>query len=344
MLSTPNEIDRSSAAEQLDRLGFPAAQSEAWRYSRISAYAKRDWGENLSGSVASLVLESAEPNVFIHMNRAKSQIGYRVINQEVVLQHNVTSQHEHNLIQLASGQRAVVVESLSTADKSVGTSLTEVELAPGAELIRLQMRRHGADSAHVNHTAVKVAGGATFTNIDFTRGGGLSRNEIQVQLLAEQAQANLYGTYLLRGQEHADTHTHIAHRAPETYSREIYKGVVADRARGVFQGKIRVDQHAQKIEGHQLSRGLILSPRARIDVKPELEIFADDVMCSHGATIGDLDEQQLFYLRARGLDAQTAKAMLVQAFVAEIIDLMPSEIDHDGLLTEIAKWLTGSRS
>ena len=118
----------------------------------------------------------------------------------------------------------------------------------------------------------------------------------------------------------------------------IYKGVVDGRGRG-FQGKIRVDQDAQQIEGHQLSRGLMLSPRARIDVKPELEIFADDVICSRGATIGDLDEQQLFYLRSRGIDEATAEHAR-PSVRAEIIDLMPDQIDREALTSEVVGWLT----
>ena len=339
MSDVSNSIDRQAAAEAMSSFGFPTAKTEPWRYSQISRYQDRDWGENVSGAAGQLVLAKDEPNVFVQMNRAKSVAGYRQIGSGELC-HSLTAQHEHSFIQLAAGEKAVVIEDLATGATSVGTSLTEIELAEGAELIRVQLRRHGEDSAHVGHTAVNVAGNATFTNIDFNVGGGLARNEIQVKLLDRQARVNLYGTYLLDDSQHADTITYVEHKAPETFSKEVYKGVVDGRGRGVFQGKIRVDQDAQQIEGHQLSRGLMLSPRARIDVKPELEIFADDVICSHGATIGDLDEQQLFYLRSRGIDEATAKGMLVQAFIAEIIDLMPDQIDREALTSEVVGWLT----
>ena len=339
MSEVSHSIDRQAAAEAMSSLGFPTAKTEPWRYSQISRYQDRDWGGNASGAFDQLVLPADEQNVFVQMNRAKSVAGYLQIGSGEVL-HSLSAQHEHSFIQLAAGEKAVVIEDLATAAASVGTSLTEIKLAEGAELIRVQLRRHGEDAAHVGHTAVNVSGNATFTNIDFNIGGGLSRNEIQVKLLDRQARVNLYGTYLLDDSQHADTITYVEHKAPETFSKEVYKGVVDGLGRGVFQGKIRVDQDAQQIEGHQLSRGLMLSPRARIDVKPELEIFADDVICSHGATIGDLDEQQLFYLRSRGIDEATAKGMLVQAFVAEIIDLMPDQIDRDALTSEVVGWLT----
>jgi len=332
-------VERREAAEAATALGFPTAKTEPWRYSQIARYQDRDWGADTKGAAERLVLPLGEKNVFVQMNRAKSEPGYRLLKGGDA-HHSYQHQHEQNFVQLGAGQKAVVVEDLSTAATSVGTSLTEIDLAEGAELIRVQLRRHGEDAAHVGHTAVNVAGGATFTNIDFNIGGGLSRNEIQVKLLDKQARVNLYGTYLLDDTQHADTITYVEHKAPETYSKEVYKGVVDGRGRGVFQGKIRVDQDAQQIEGHQLSRGLMLSPRARIDVKPELEIFADDVICSHGATIGDLDEQQLFYLRSRGIDEATAKGMLVQAFIAEIIDLMPDQVDRDALTSEVIGWLT----
>jgi Fe-S cluster assembly protein SufD len=133
------------------------------------------------------------------------------------------------------------------------------------------------------------------------------------------------------------------HAAPGARTSEVVKGVVDDRAHGVFQGKIRVRPDAQKTDAHQLNRNLILSSRAAVDTKPELEIYADDVKCSHGATVGDLDEAHLFYLRARGIPEPEARRMLVEAFAQDVVDLVPDDAARDHLKRHLERWLEGGR-
>ncbi|MDR3450935.1 MAG: Fe-S cluster assembly protein SufD [Alphaproteobacteria bacterium] len=199
---------------------------------------------------------------------------------------------------------------------------TDIHLHAHAKFVHGKIVSGGA---HLATSAVTVEGGAYYNNFALIRGGQPARNEIEVNLVGPEAQATLNGAMLLRGTEHADTTTRITHKAPQCASRQIYKTVLADKARGVFQGKIIVAPDAQKTDGYQLSRALLLSDQAEMDAKPELEIYADDVKCSHGSAIGDLDEDAMFYLRARGLSENEARALLIEAFIGESFDEVPVE-------------------
>jgi Fe-S cluster assembly protein SufD len=176
-----------------------------------------------------------------------------------------------------------------------------------------------------------------------TTGARLSRNEVSVRLAGEGADCHLNGAYLVRGQQHCDNTTRIDHLVPNTSCSEVFKGVVDDQARAVFQGKLVVHRDAQHTRGHQLSKVLLLSDKAEIDTKPELEIYADDVICSHGATAGDLDHDALFYLRARGIPEQAARSMLIEAFLAETVDKIASNGICPALMASIGHWLAGRR-
>ena len=167
----------------------------------------------------------------------------------------------------------------------------------------------------------------------------LSRNEIAVILDGPGASCRLDSGYLVRGRQHTDSTTSIIHAKPQTSSVEVYKGVLDDQARGVFQGRIVVEKDAQKSDGHQLNKTILLSDRAEIDTKPELEIFADDVVCGHGSTSGQIDEELLFYLEARGIPEAEARALLIQAFVGEALEKVEDEALRDALAHASAAWL-----
>jgi Fe-S cluster assembly protein SufD len=185
-------------------------------------------------------------------------------------------------------------------------------------------------------THVVIEEGAYYDNFALIKSGKLVRNEIEAKLVGKLAQCTLNAVMLLRGATHADTTTHILHQAPDGTSRQTCKCVVTDKARGVFQGKITVAEGAQKTDAQQLSRALLLSDQAEMDAKPELKIYADDVKCSHGASIGALDEDALFYLRARGLNENEARALLIRGFAGEILDeiQMPEWRDYARAQTE----------
>lgn len=239
-------------------------------------------------------------------------------------------------IEIGDNGRLTLLEN-HLSSNSIVTLETDIDLHARAKFVHGKIVHGGA---HLAQAKVRVASGGYYNNFALLRATTPARNEIDVALNGEEAQAILSGAMLLRGSDHADTTLRIAHNAPNGASRQIYKTVLADKSRGVFQGKILVAKGAQKTDGYQLSRALLLSDMAEIDAKPELEIYADDVKCSHGSTVGDLDENAMFYLRARGLSETEARALLIDAFVGEMFDELQVE-EWRGLFRAAAQgWLS----
>jgi Fe-S cluster assembly protein SufD len=237
--------------------------------------------------------------------------------------------HPRALIVLGAGASATCVEHHLAAggESYFANCATEIVMAEGAALRHYKLQDEAYQAHHIAVTVVRLAADASYDNFSLSLGGRLARNEIRVRLDGPGARCGLMGAYLAGGRQHTDSTTIIEHASPDTASREIYKGVLDGKARAVFQGRITVQEDAQRIEGHQLNRTLLLSDGAEIDCKPELEIFADDVKCSHGATAGELDDDALFYLRSRGIPEDQARGILVAAFLDEIMD----EIADDGV-------------
>lgn len=202
----------------------------------------------------------------------------------------------------------------------LSNGVMEIHLGRGARLRHAKLQDEAPEGWHVAYHAVDLAEGADFQSTVLHTGARLARHEARVRLLGPHASARLDGAYVIDGATHADDTVVIAHEAPACTSRQLWKGVLDGRARGVFQGKVRVARAAQKTDAHQLSRALLLSPSAEADGKPELEIYADDVKCGHGATVGELDDAALFYLTSRGIPRRQARAMLIDAFVGEVIE------------------------
>ncbi len=214
----------------------------------------------------------------------------------------------------------------------------EISLAEQAKLVHGKIVSGGA-GLHVSRARVNVAAGAFYEHFSLIADGGLTRCETDVFLTGELAAANVSGAALLRGRSHGDALVRVHHAAPHGQSRQTFRAVLDEAARGVFQGKIYVAPEAQKTDGHQLSRALLLSDKAEMDATPELEIYADDVKCSHGSAIGDLDERELFYLRSRGIGEKEARALLIEAFVNEGIEKIGAEEIAAAARTEVGQWL-----
>ena len=249
--------------------------------------------------------------------------------------------HPRLLVLLEADSRAVLVENfVGLGDASYfANAVTEIRVAEGARLDHIKVQAEGAAATHLASCHVWLDRQATFIGFSLALGAQLSRNEVHVRLEGEGARCRVNGAYLMRGKQHCDNTTLIEHLKPETSCREVFKGVLDDQSRGVFQGRIMVHRGADKTDGHQLSKALLLSDRAEIDAKPELEIYADDVKCSHGATAGDIDEQALFYLRARGIPEARARSLLIQAFLDEALDEVGIPALHEALLSRVAAWL-----
>ncbi|MFO1074165.1 MAG: Fe-S cluster assembly protein SufD [Geminicoccaceae bacterium] len=230
--------------------------------------------------------------------------------------------HPRIVVRLGRGARLRLIEShVALDDAPMLTNLvSQIDLAQGAVLELDRIEQVGAQATHLGKSYVRQEAGSRLAQTVATLGGGLVRNETEARLEGSGIECILNGVYLARGKEHVDNLIRIHHMAPSCHSDQFYKGVIDEAARAVFAGKIIVHRDAQKTNAYQKNDNLLLSDEAEIDTKPELEIYADDVKCSHGATSGDLDPLALFYLRSRGLPRATAETVLTFAFAAEVIE------------------------
>ena len=248
--------------------------------------------------------------------------------------------HPRHVIVAGAGSVATVVESHVGSGAYFSNVVSDVTVGEGAVLNHYKLQNESTEAFHLAANLVQLADRAVYDGFVLQTGGKLARNEIRC-LLGSNVECRLNGAYLARGEQHIDNTTFIDHAAPNSRSREVYMGVLDGTARGVFQGKILVRRNSQKTDGHQLNKTLLLSQGTEIDTKPELEIYADDVQCSHGATTGELEEEPLFYLRARGIDRQTARGMLVAAFIGEALDEIQADAPRAAFQAVVDGWLEG---
>jgi len=229
--------------------------------------------------------------------------------------------YPRNLIILGEGSQVTVIENYIGVDNAdyFTNTVTEVSMQAGSRLQHCKIQQESLASCHIGNFHVRQGKDSQLESHSISLGGSLVRNDIHSQLQADGAAIILNGLYLAGGRQHMDNHTRVDHQKPHTSSRESYRGVLDGHARGVFNGKVVVHKDAQKTDAEQSNANLLLSDDAEVDTKPELEIYADDVKCSHGATVGQLDKDMMFYLRTRALDEITAKNLLTYAFTADVI-------------------------
>jgi len=246
-----------------------------------------------------------------------------------------------NVVVAEPGSAAILIESFGSLGMRglQRNAVTEFRVGTKAALKHIKLQRDGDDALHLSTWLVELGADARYDAFQLSTGASLSRSQIYTRFAGEGSAAEMSGAFLMRGQQHCDTTLLVEHRVPRCVSRELYKGVLDDEARGVFQGKIIVSPGAQKTDGKQMSGALLLSEGAEFDSKPELEIFADDVVCGHGATSGQIDEDLLFYLEARGIPEAEARALLIQAFVGEALERVEDEAVRDALARASAEWL-----
>lgn len=217
--------------------------------------------------------------------------------------------------------------------------VTQVQVAKGATFKHYRFQENSDEAIVTHNTHIEMEEGASYEAFTFTTGASLSRNQIHVDIKGSNALCRLNGVNMLDGSELADTTITVDHHAPNCNSFQNYRSVATDKAIGVFQGKIHVHQIAQKTDGYQMAKSLLLSGQATINTKPELEIYADDVKCSHGATTGRLDEEALFYLQSRGIPKNQARNLLIQAFVNEVIEEISNEDVQEQAQHIVSRWL-----
>jgi Fe-S cluster assembly protein SufD len=236
-----------------------------------------------------------------------------------------TEFHPRCLIALGRGSSATIVERHLGSGRYVANGVVEIALAEHATLRHYKLQLDSADAVHVAATGVLLGAGASYEGAILQLGGSLARSEMHAALDGPAASFTLEGAVLAGGRQHIDNTTRVVHRAAGGRSRQVFRSVLDDKSRGVFQGTVLVERNAQKTDAHQLSQALLLAQGAEMDAKPALEIFADDVKCGHGASIGALDETALFYLRSRGVGVAEARRLLIEGFLAEVIDRIASE-------------------
>jgi Fe-S cluster assembly protein SufD len=241
--------------------------------------------------------------------------------------------HPRVLAVLGENSQASIVETYAGPEgaRYFTNPVTEIVLGQNAVLDHYKLQRESLEAYHVGAVHVRAARSANCTSHSVSVGGALVRNDVMAVLDGEGGECTLNGLYLADRQRLVDNHTTIDHATAHCGSREIYKGILADRARGVFNGKIIVRPDAQKTDAKQTNRALLLSEDAQINSKPELEIFANDVKCTHGAAIGQLDEDAVFYLRSRGLGRAEARHMLIHAFLGDVLQRMPLAPVREGI-------------
>lgn len=230
------------------------------------------------------------------------------------------------------------------AASTVTAAVTELALGARAELAVCRVQEEGAGATHLSLTSAVLGGDARLSSFVFAWGAGLARDEVTVRLKTPGARCELNGLYVGRGNQHLDHHTLIDHQQGACTSRELYKGVLFDRAHGVFTGRVRVEPGAAKTDSSQTHKCLLLSDDALVDARPQLEIFNDDVKCTHGSAVGQLDEAALFYLRSRGIGPLAAQQMLTTAFVAEVLRAVPRDDWRQWLSQRVARHLEGASS
>ncbi|MGD9502398.1 MAG: Fe-S cluster assembly protein SufD [Methyloceanibacter sp.] len=244
-----------------------------------------------------------------------------------------------NVVIAESGSSAALIESFASLRSLQRNAVTEVRIGAKAALKHVKLQAESGDAFHLSTWLVELGADARYDAFQFSTGAALARNQVYLRYAGEGASAEISGAFLSRDRQHCDTTLLVEHRVPHCVSREFFKGVLDGDARGVFQGKIIVSPGAQKTDGKQMAGALLLSETAEFDSKPELEIFADDVVCGHGSTSGQIDEELLFYLEARGIPEAEARALLVQAFVGEAIERIEDEALREALGGASSAWL-----
>ena len=350
---------RDEAISGFAELGFPSTRLEDWRYTNVAALAKLALDprtevvaadapgvESLASALAHdpealrariARLPSEKDRAFALLNTAflgegavvtipKGERAAAPIHIRLSAPAAGEASFPRILIDAGPGSEAtVVVEQANAPAAALLDLVVDAEVGANAslDLVLLQAGEASDESFQVSSTSARVARDGRFRSHTLTAGGRLVRNDLDVVLAEEGSSCDLHGLFLGAGERVVDNHSSVDHAVPHCSSNELYKGLLADRSRGVFRGRVVVRPDAQKTDATQSNPNLLLGEGAEIDTKPQLEIYADDVKCAHGATVGELDDDAVFYLRSRGIDRHEARALLVRAFASEVLESVP---------------------
>jgi len=307
------------------------------------------WADrNRSDATALFDLDGGADRALVSLNAAFFTDGAAIVVPDgvalprpvhVVHWNSGAASHLKSLIRLGKGASATVIETYVGSGAGWTNVAVTLDVGEAATLGRYVLQDEAETGFHTSSLAATIGRQARLDGFLLTIGARMARQDAELVLAGEGAHCGYSGAYLLHGGQEGAVRSLIRHAAPNGATREVFKGCLADRAHGVFQGKILVDPAAQKTDGYQLAKTILLGERAVMNAKPELEIYADDVKCSHGAAIGDLDETALFYLRSRGLPADQARSMLLEAFVMDAVNLVEDEAVRAWLAWSVARRL-----
>lgn len=338
---------REKAFAEFVAAGFPTPKLEDWKYTNASSVGSEKWlvnsgaGESISDDDANLLGKFAsDRNGFAALNLAFADLKVIRLAKETSIAEPIdlsfaadenTAIFPHILVIAEAGSKATIVETYDCTAKSFTNTAIQIIVEDNASLTHYRVQRDSPEAFHYGVTEVSVGRGSSYDSTNINLGGRLSRHDIDVKFTAEGGEAWVDGLYMLGGSQHHDTHSIIDHTVPNCKSHQNYKGVLNDNSRGVFNGKVFVRENAHGTDAQQSNKNLLLSNDARVDTKPQLEIFNDDVKCAHGATVGQLEEEELFYLLTRGLPEVLAKNLLTYGFAEEIINKIKIESIKDEL-------------
>ena len=336
-------------APELSDVADIGAGVGVWTLREVLEYGANESGSDLlltSTTDAVISLNAAMATDGVVVNVADGTTPARPIQVIHVATASSASAFTRSHVRLGKAVRVSLIESFVAAEGANSYQANDAvifRVGDEAQLSHLRVVADAVEAANISSGIVTVGAKARLNLFNMTRGGAVSRYQGFVTLSGEGSELSVNGINLLKGRQHGDTTLVVDHAAPHCTSRENFRAVVDDRGHSVFQGRIIVRPDAQKTDGKMMTRALLLSDEAEADNKPELEIFADDVTCGHGATSGALDESLLFYLRARGLSEKDAQALLIQAFVGEAIEEIADENLREFVMAQAERWLEARR-
>ncbi len=335
---------RERAFAEFTENGFPSLKDEDWKYTNVSPIAKERW----QAAAAGIELEHEDAGIRAHellerfrydrngftaLNLAMAEIAVIKIAKDTVVDEPIelnfaaaegTAIFPHVVVIAEAGSKATIVESYSSQARSFTNAAVQILVEDNATLTHYRVQKDSAEAFNYGITEVTLGKGS-YDSTNINLGGAISRHDIELKFTAEGGEAWVDGLYMLDGEQHSDTHSTIDHTVPNCLSHQTYKGVLNGRSRGVFNGKVFVRENAHGTDAQQQNKNLLLSNDARVDTKPQLEIFNDDVKCSHGATVGQLEDEEMFYLLTRGLPEPLARNLLTYGFAEEVINKIEIE-------------------
>lgn len=329
---------REKAFRFFNENGFPTVRHEDWKYTNAGKLANENWSVQVISPEAPILDErfenllnkfNRERNGFTALNAAFAEIVCITIPKETSVVEPITFEFSapdgtaifpHILVIADAGSKATIVESYAGEAKNFTNAAIQIVVEDNANLTHYRVQKESEEAFHVGTTEVSLGRGSLYNSTNINIGSQFSRHDIDLKFTAEGGEAFVDGLYMLEASQHSDTHSIIDHTVPNCVSHQNYKGVLNDKSRGVFNGKVFVRENASGTDAKQSNKNLLLSNDARVDTKPQLEIFNDDVKCAHGATVGQLELEELFYLLTRGLPETLARNLLTYGFAEEIIN------------------------